>query len=111
MKGKIGYPMHIEIINPIFSKVFTKEDAEILASFLCFKQTYFKQTQFRKIEKAYIRPLVKKGKFLTGFLPKIENYCKSRNIPLEIAHPAPSLPKEYYDITDEKIRAIPLPKG
>ena len=103
--------MKIIIINNIFSKVTTKEDAEILASFLCYKQVYFKQTAYRKIEKSYVKPLVKKGQFLTGFITRIEEYCKSRNIPLEIVHPPPSLPKEYYDITDEKIKNTPLPRG
>lgn len=103
--------MNIEIINPIFSKVSTAEDAKILASFLCYKTSYWKQTQFRRVEKSYNRPLVKKGIFLTGFIPRIEEYCKSRNISIKITHPPPSLPKEYYDISEEKIKSVSIPGG
>jgi superfamily II DNA or RNA helicase len=103
--------LKITVIDNVFSKVATKEDAEILATFLCYKSAYWKQTQFRKIEKAYSRPLVKKGVFLTGFIPRIEEYCKLHNIPLEITHPPPSLPKEYYNINNDLIADIPIPGG
>jgi superfamily II DNA or RNA helicase len=76
--------MLIEVQNPVFSRVFTAEDAKIIATFLKFKASYWRQTQFRKVEKAWEKPLIKKGVFLTGFIPRIQEYCKSRNIPFQL---------------------------
>jgi superfamily II DNA or RNA helicase len=115
--------MNIQILNPIFSKVTTAEDAQILASFLKYKSSYYKQTQFRKIEKAYVKPLVKKGIFLTGFIPMIQGYCKSRNIPIQVSHQdlRPGawsknwaenyFPIEFHNATDALLSEMPIPGG
>lgn len=73
--------MHIYEINPVFSKVTTSEESHLLAGILKFKTSYWRQTQFRKIQKDWDRVLIKKGMFLTGFAPRIYEYCQSRGIP------------------------------
>ena len=76
--------MHIYEVNPVFSKVTTAEEAHTLAKLLKFKATYWRQGQFRKIEKDWNRVLIKKGMFLTGFNPRIQEYCFSKGMPFEL---------------------------
>ena len=79
-----------------------------MADFLKYKETYWRQTQFRRVEKEYYKPLVKKGEFLTGFIPRVKNYCISNNIPINIEEPPlPLIP--YF--TDDQIENITIPRG
>jgi len=72
--------MKIEYLDPIYSQV-SKEGIPILNQFLCYKDTFWRQGQYRKISKEYTRPLVsKKGIFLTGFLPKVFKYLYQNKI-------------------------------
>jgi len=103
--------LHIYEVNPVFSKVTTAEDAEILAKLLRFKATYWRQGQFRKIQKDWDRVLIKKGMFLTGFVPRIAGYCELTKRQLVIHHHEQALPSEYFGLSIEDISRIKIPGG
>ncbi len=75
--------MNIQVINPIFSKVSSAEDAKIISQMLFVKSTFWKEGPFSKKEVQTTKPLIKKGIFLTGFIPRIKNLCEIRKIPFE----------------------------
>jgi len=99
--------MHVEIENPVFCRVFTAGDAQLIASFLKYKATYWRQTQFRKIEKVWEKPLIKRGRFLTGFLPRVQEYCSIRNIPFLLGDPTGG----HTPLLVGKIEDIQIPGG
>lgn len=78
--------MNIQVVSPVFSKVTSPEDAKLLARILSYKTSAWKEGPFSKKEETKVKPLVAKGKFLTGFLPKIMAYCEKYNITLSLIH-------------------------
>lgn len=72
--------MIIEYLDPIYSKV-SKDGIGVLSRVLYYKDTYWRQSRFKKIHKEYNHTLVNKsGIFLTGFLPGVFKYLKEKNI-------------------------------
>lgn len=103
--------MQIKIIDPIYS-VADIQDIHALKTVLFFQKTFWKQGPFRKESVIKDVSLISKsGKFLTGYIPRIKNFCKQRNIPLSIECPnqtfssiPPSLPGiKFKDIQKEAI--------
>jgi len=76
--------MNVTVLDPVLCQVRGKEDALILSSFLRYKAETWKDGPFHKNTDRHERILVYKGKFLTGFLPRIEEYCTRNSIPLSI---------------------------
>ena len=103
--------MNIKILNPVFSKVNNSEDAYLLAELLQYKCTYWKQTQFRKVPKEWKKLLIKKGIFLTGFIPKIQKWGKTNKIPLTIEYQEPLPKKNNFQISKEDINRVIIPGG
>ena len=101
-------PLYIYEINPILSKVILPEEAHLLATILKFKTSYWRQTQFRKVQKEWDKVLVKKGVFLTGFIPRIRNYCQSNSIPFLFT---PSSEVSEAPVSYGKIGNIHIPGG
>lgn len=90
--------MKITIISPVFSKVMTTEDAEILGKILKYKTSVWREGPFHKVQKDYAKSLIKKGIFLTGFLPRVVGHCERLKIPIEFGvlpqTPSPLSPTE-----------------
>lgn len=87
----------MEIINVyILNNVFCKTDKagkKLLDPCLVYKKTYWKQTQHRKVESSYYYSLIgRKFFFLTGFLPRIEKFCKEKGYTLLIEKPVMVVP-------------------
>lgn len=98
--------MIIEYINPIWCKV-SKDEIPILQQVLYYKDSFWRQGPFHKIRKEFNRPLVSKGGlFLTGFLPRVENYFNKRNIPFELAN-FPTIPDQTTNPTHWSLRTSP----
>lgn len=76
--------MIIHILNPVFSKVNMAEEAKFIGSLIYMRGTLWREGQFQKKEIETIKPLIKKGIFLTGFIPKIQKACNTRNVICEL---------------------------
>jgi len=76
--------MKIFVINPVFSKVTTAEEAKFISSLIFVRGSKWIEGQFEKKEIATTKPLINKGIFLTGFIPRIIADCKTRNVKCEI---------------------------
>lgn len=91
------YKKSMEIINvTILNNVFCKTDKagkKLLDPCLVYKKTYWKQTQNRKIEESYYYSMIgRRYFFLTGFLPRIEKFCKEKGYTLLIEKPVMVVP-------------------
>jgi superfamily II DNA or RNA helicase len=79
--------MKIKVIDPVFSQVVNKGDAKILLPVLSHKSSYWRRGPFANKEETKRKQLIKKGIFLTGFLPSIRTFCNHNRIELEAVWP------------------------
>jgi len=78
--------MKIYVASPIISRV-TSGDWRILTPILSYKKSVWYQGQYQKKEKVVDKPVIdKSGRFLTGFIPRIKEFCEKHKIPLEIEY-------------------------
>lgn len=71
----------IKILNPIHSRII--KGRELLKPLLSFPSVYYKQSQFRKVKKVRDKCLIKKGGLIyTGWIPKIEGWCRRKKYEL-----------------------------
>ena len=78
--------MKIFVASPVYSRV-TSNDHSCLHSILSFKTSVWIQGQFRKKEKVINKLCIdKQGRFLTGFVPKIKQFCEDTGRTLEIEY-------------------------
>jgi superfamily II DNA or RNA helicase len=76
--------MKIYAASPIYSKVVSG-DHSFLHPILSYKSSVWIQGPFRRKEKIINKLVIdKNGRFLTGFIPKIKQFCDKHNRPLEI---------------------------
>jgi len=72
------------IENPVTCKT-DKAGRMELAPCLRFETTWWKKTSYRMKEMRSFKSLIsRKGEFLAGLIPRVVNYCKLKNIPLEL---------------------------
>jgi superfamily II DNA or RNA helicase len=72
----------VRVLNDVYCQT-NKEGRKLLAPPLIFQKKFWKQTQYRKIETTYNACLIdSSGFFLTGFLPRIKEYCKKKGYEL-----------------------------
>lgn len=72
----------VKYLNPTFSQI--SGDILPLLKYLTYEKVYYKQGQYRKERKTHQVPLIKKGIFLTGFIPRIKQFCENNNIQIEV---------------------------
>jgi superfamily II DNA or RNA helicase len=91
--------MKIFAASPVYSKVVSG-DFKFLLPILSYKTSVWIQGPFRRREKVVDKFVIdKQGRFLTGHIPSIINFCEENNQPLEIkwgfetlSYNLPSLP-------------------
>lgn len=78
--------MRIKILNTIFTKIPKASDVKLIRPILRYeKQTVYRKPPFNQIiYGTSVKFMVKNQLFFTGFIPRIIEYCKNQNIPLEI---------------------------
>ncbi len=75
--------MKITIYDAIYSQI-EKSGIPLFSPLLSFTAEFWKQGPYHKERKEYQKSLMgKDGVFLTGFIPKIINEAKKKNIPIE----------------------------
>ena len=78
--------MKIYAASAIYSRI-TTGDFAFLHPILSYKTSIWIQGQFRKKEKIVNKLVIdKNGRFLTGFIPKIKDFCEQHNRDLEIKY-------------------------
>lgn len=76
--------MKIYIASPVYSRVISG-DHSCLHPILSYKSSVWIQGPFSRKEKIINKLVIdKKGRFLTGFVPKIKKFCEETNRPLKI---------------------------
>lgn len=77
--------MKIQIIDSILCKA-DKELIPHIAPCLAYEKSYWKQMQFRKVQKVYQASFIdrRNGIFLSGFLPKVKEFLNAKNISFKI---------------------------
>lgn len=78
--------MKIIQTDPIYCKVEPARDFQLIKKLFEYKSIYWQQGAYKKTPKEAISCLANhphKGWFLTGFVPKIKQYCLENNIPFE----------------------------
>ena len=76
--------MKIKILDAIYCQALNKEDIFLIKPWLSYPEVFWKQGPYRKERKEYQKSLMgKDGIFLTGFIPKIINEAKKKNISIE----------------------------
>lgn len=107
--------MNIKILDPIHCEV-QPALAAILKSELSFTAVFYKQGFFRKERVEYQKPVIWKVKngnyvFCTGLLPRVINYCKSKNVPLTFTGEEEKIPTfkvnmNTLNLREEQIRLV-----
>lgn len=77
--------MKIQIIDSIICKS-DKELIPHIVPCLEYQKEFWRQGQFRKIQKTYMASFINKrtGVFLSGFLPRIKKFLNDKNVPFKI---------------------------
>ena len=82
-------PIKIQVLNPVYSIVLQKQGYR-LAPVLSYNYEYYRQGPYKKVRKTGRAIVVEKlsGKFPSGLLNKVVEYCKAFDIPVEVIYPA-----------------------
>lgn len=93
--------MKIKIIDSILCKA-DKELISHITPCLEFQKSFWKQSQFRKVQKIYKANFVNKrtGIFLSGFFPRVKKFLNDKNVPFKIEG-------EFERIVFEKLPNLP----
>lgn len=79
--------MDIEVLDVCDCKV-SKALSDIIKSCLEYPAVFYQQGPYRKIRKEYMKSVITKGEkynyFPTGLLPRVIDYCKGRNIDVNV---------------------------
>jgi len=90
--------MKLTIINAVFSKI---TPPEIFKPLLCFQKEFWKKEMYRKVRRQYPHYMItKEGYFLTGSVPRIIDWAKSKGLSLDIED------NSYYGISPNKSFSI-----
>lgn len=77
--------LKIQVINSVYSRT-DKIGRRLLAPCLFYRTSFWKKTKYKKIEQQYEKILIDdSGVFLTGFIPRIIEFCERKKIPFEIS--------------------------
>jgi len=77
--------LKINILNPVECSV-DKASIPLISPCLSYESVFWKPGRYRRERKVYQADFVsRKGRFLTGFLPKINDYCASNDIEVTIS--------------------------
>lgn len=96
--------MKINLLNPVYSRT---DSPKLIRDCLSFGKTIWKKSQHRKIAKEIkIYKINREGYFYTGLIPKIQEYCKQNNIPLEITK-SPEYVELIESIPIDRSRTLP----
>lgn len=76
--------LKIKILNPVECRI-DKDCISLISPCLSYAATFWKTGRYRKERKPYQASFVSRyGKFLTGFLPRIKDYCERNDIDVTV---------------------------
>lgn len=83
--------MRAELIDFVYSKIIPKQDIPLIEPCVRFTKVRWAQGRYRKEKVSEDACAIdgRGGKFLTGLIPRIENYCRAQGIPFEYDRPEP----------------------
>lgn len=93
--------MRIEVLDPVWSRMKPVGEIEKVSPCLEYKSDYWAQGEKRKERTSVDRCMIHRGngRFLTGFIPRIEEYCSRQGLKVDLclaerleAERSPSLP-------------------